>query len=244
MNAISALQTVAEVVRDNPGRSRIFDDAGIDYCCCGSLTVEQACREKAIDPAVVLARLVACEVDEHELAVAVDAAAMSLAGLADHIVNTHHAYLRRELPRLDALTEKVAAAHGANDARLHQVRDVFLTMANELYSHMLKEEQILFPMVKRLEFSDALPEFHCGSIANPIGRMEWEHDLAESALERLRELTDQFAPPEWACNTYRVLLDALAFLERDMRLHIDKENNVLFPRALELESQGTLGVSL
>jgi regulator of cell morphogenesis and NO signaling len=109
-------------------------------------------------------------------------------------------------------------------------------MALELWRHMFKEEEVLFPMIRQMEASGRPPLIHCGTVANPIRQMEIEHDDAGSALERLRELTDGFAPPEWACKTYRALLAGLAFLERDMHSHIHKENNVLFPSAVEMEA--------
>ncbi|HUG44578.1 MAG TPA: hemerythrin domain-containing protein, partial [Acidobacteriota bacterium] len=104
-------------------------------------------------------------------------------------------------------------------------------------SHMLKEERILFPMVRELEASAEAPQFHCGSLAHPIRQMEDEHDAAGAGLEKLRELSDGYSPPEWACNTYRAMLDALANLESDMHLHVHKENNILFPRALQMEAE-------
>jgi regulator of cell morphogenesis and NO signaling len=167
----------------------------------------------------------------------IDAASMSLAALADHIEQTHHAYLRSELPRLDAMTQKVASVHGEHDPRLWQVRETFVALFEEMFSHMMKEERILFPMVRKIEASSIAPVFHCGSIAHPIHQMESEHEQAGSALERLRELTDGYAPPNWACNTYRAMLEALARLERDMHQHVHKENNVLFPRALVMERE-------
>jgi regulator of cell morphogenesis and NO signaling len=166
-----------------------------------------------------------------------DATAMTLTELADHIEQTHHAYLHAELPRLDAMTEKVAKAHGTENAQLHQVRETFLALATELASHMMKEEQILFPMVRDLDASTAAPQFHCGSLANPIRQMESEHTLAKSGLAMLRELTDDFTPPDVACDTYRTMLDALAHFSRDLHEHIHKENEVLFPRSLQMESE-------
>ena len=166
-----------------------------------------------------------------------DATAMSLTELADHIEQTHHAYLRAELPRIDAMTEKVATVHGARDARLRQVRETFLELARELSSHMMKEEQILFPLIRQLDTSATAPSFHCGSLANPIRQMESEHTDAESALERLHQLTDDFRPPDCACGTRRAMLDALASLNRDLRDHIHKENDILFPRSLQMENE-------
>lgn len=125
--------------------------------------------------------------------------------------------------------------HGERDPRLRDIRRVFVTFAAELGSHMMKEEQVLFPVVRKLESEDGMPGFHCGSISHPIRQMEAEHDNAGDALRAFRELSDRFTPPDWACNTYRAMLDALRELEADMHQHVHKENNVLFPRAIEME---------
>ena len=232
---VMVTDTVGAVVARRPSLSRVFEQAGIDYCCGGKKTLEQACREKDIDPEGFVGRLEEAQ-SPHDEQVVVDAAAMRLTELADHIEQTHHAYLRSELPRLDAMIEKVATVHGDKEPRLRTVRATLPALAQELSMHMTKEEQILFPMVRQLEASERTPAFHCGSLANPIRQMEQEHDQAGSALARLRDLTDGYTPPPWACNTYRAMLDALDHLERDLHQHIHKENNVLFPRALEMEN--------
>ena len=133
---------------------------------------------------------------------------MTLTELVDHIERTHHAYLREELPRLDVMTEKVARVHGDKEPRLRRVREAFVALKAELDRHMMKEERILFPMVRQLEASLSQSEFHCGSVANPIRQMEHEHDQAGEALAIVHNATDGFVPPEWACNTYRAMLDA------------------------------------
>ena len=227
--------TVGSIVAQRPALSRVYEQAGIDYCCGGKIPLEQACRKKGINPQQFLATLESAGAAVGDASV--DAAAMSLTALADHIEATHHSYLKSELPRLDAMTQKVAAVHGGEDARLHQVRETFLALAAEMTSHMMKEEQILFPMVRQLESSSTATVFHCGSLANPIGVMELEHDQAGAALAKLRQLTDGFNPPDWACNTYRAMLDALAHLEGDLHQHVHKENNILFPNAIALESK-------
>ena len=234
MNNFKTTDTVGGVVTQRPALSRLFEKESIDYCCGGKKTLEEVCREKGIDLTTFIATLKEASDGNEEM---VDTAAMSLSELADHIEQTHHAYLRSEFPRLDEITEKVASVHGKTDSRLYRVRDTFQALAEELLSHMMKEERILFPMVRQLEGSNEAPLFHCGTLATIIGQMEKEHDQAGSALESLRELTDGFTPPEWACNTYRVLLDTLDNLERDLHEHIHKENNVLFPRAMEMEER-------
>ncbi|MFP4145700.1 MAG: iron-sulfur cluster repair di-iron protein [Phycisphaeraceae bacterium] len=237
MTTISTQTTVGELVAQRPARSRVFEKLGIDYCCGGRKPLAEVCEKKGLDPQTVLTMLEAIDAagDGEE----VDAANMGLAELCDHIVATHHAYLREELPRLDFMTHKVSSVHGDREPRLHELRDAFVAFQEEVTSHLMKEEQILFPIIKQLELGDAGAAGHCGSIANPIAQMEHEHDNAGVGLETMRRVTDDFTPPEWACNTFRALYDALAQLEPDMHRHIHKENNVLFPRAQELEQQQT-----
>jgi len=164
-----------------------------------------------------------------------------LTELADHIEQVHHTYLKAELPRLDAMTEKVLEVHGESDPRLADVRRAFVGLHQELSSHLMKEEQILFPMIRQLESSSHVPAFHCGSVANPIRQMEYEHDSAGKALAVMRASTDDYRPPEWACNTYRAMLDGLKQLEWDLHQHIHKENNVLFPKAIRREADLAAG---
>lgn len=233
MSLIEAQETVGSLVARHPGLSRVFEEIGIDYCCGGKRPLLEVCREKGWDPAGLIEKLEqsAAERDTHGV---VDAAAMPLSELADHIEQTHHAYLRGEFPRLDALTEKVARVHGDHDSRLREVRQTYVQFAQELSDHMLKEEQILFPRIRLLAADPSAPIIHPGFIADPIDQMEQEHHEAGDALERLHTLTDGYTPPPWACNTYRALLDALAHLERDMHQHVHKEDNVLFPAAIAL----------
>jgi len=233
MTRLDTQTTVGELVKDRPARSRIFEQLRIDYCCGGKIPLGDACAKKGLDPERVLRQIQ--EADAREAGY-VDADAMGLAELADHIEQTHHAYLRAELPRLDFMTRKVAAVHGDGEPRLHEIRQTFVAFQQELASHMMKEEQVLFPMIRQIEQADGPVSFHCGSLANPIRMMEHEHDAAGNALERFAELTDGYQPPEWACNTFRALYDALATLERDMHQHVHKENNVLFPKALDREA--------
>ncbi len=229
---IDPATTVGQLVTDRPIRSKIFEKLGIDFCCGGKKPLEEACRAKGLDPATVLAMLDA--IDATDGPAPVDADAMTPTQLCDHIEQTHHAYLREELPRLDFMTRKVAAVHGEGEPRLVKIREIFVNFLAEIQSHMFKEEQILFPIIRGLEAGDERAASHCGHVANPIRQMELEHDEAGAALEQFRKLSDNYTPPEWACNTFRALYDALERLERDMHQHVHKENNVLFPKALKL----------
>lgn len=234
MLTLDPTATVGSFVRQKPSRSRVFESLKIDYCCGGKTPLYQACEKKGIDAAEVMKQIEASDAAA-ETSDLTDADSMTLTELADHIEATHHAYLREELPRLDFMTEKVSRVHGDKDERLFRMREAFVALKAELEPHMMKEEKILFPLIRQLEASQSSSEFHCGSVANPIRQMEHEHDQAGNALEILREVTDGYEPPEWACNTYRAMLDSLQKLEADMHQHVHKENNVLFVKALELE---------
>jgi regulator of cell morphogenesis and NO signaling len=159
-----------------------------------------------------------------------------MSALAEHIVAVHHGYLRRELPRLADLLDQVTRAHGERHPELHAVRGVFTSLKEELEMHMLKEEKVLFPAVKQLKTAARLPNFHCGSVGNPIRVMEHEHRDAGNAPARLRELTGGYTAPTDSCQTYRALLAGLADLEGDLHRHIHEENEILFPRALATEA--------
>ncbi len=228
--------TIGELVAARPGWSRVFEKLGIDYCCGGKRPLREVCAEKGIDAAVVLQVLLASDAvtpQEPER----NWTSASLTALADHVEQTHHAYLKRELPRLGAMVRKVAAVHGANHPWLLEVNDIYARFAAEMFSHMDKEEQGLFPMIRALEKGQA-PRGECGSgVGNPVRVMEHEHDDAGQAMERMRRLSGNYEAPADACNTFRAMLAGLAEVEADTHRHVHKENSILFPRALELEKR-------
>lgn len=227
--------TVGQLVVENPNRARIFESLGIDFCCGGKKTISEVCAAKGLDAATLLAVLAASE--QGPLAVdPTDWSHAPLAQLCQHIVQTHHAYLKRELPRLHPLVAKVANRHGPAHPEMFEVLTVFGAFREELEQHMVKEERILFPLIAQREQGNASPS-HCGGIDRPISVMEHEHDSAGRALERMRELTHGYAAPEGACNTYRAVLASLAQIEADMHQHVHKENNILFPRAIAAERE-------
>ncbi|MBF2034955.1 MAG: iron-sulfur cluster repair di-iron protein [Leptolyngbyaceae cyanobacterium T60_A2020_046] len=233
MTTFQINDTVGAIVRDRPSLSRLFEQAQVDYCCGGKKTLAEACAQRGIDPQAFLVQLEAYR--ETTPAPETNPSDLSLTELTNHVEQIHHAYLHTELPRLGKLVTKVATVHGEKEPRLRQIQDIFLAIAAELTLHLMKEEQVLFPMIRQLETSDTVPVFHCGRLAHPIQQMELEHQETGAALAQLRQLTDHFTSPDWACNTYRAMLDALQTFEQDMHQHIHKENNVLFPRAIALE---------
>jgi regulator of cell morphogenesis and NO signaling len=223
MKTTQAYPTVGQAVAERPAAARIFERLGLDYCCGGKEPLDQACAARGLNVEKVLQ-----EVDAAGNAAPGgerDWLHASLTELSDHIVATHHAFLRRELPRLAALAAKVAQVHGPNRPELPTVARIFDGLRAELEQHMLKDQ------------AQARPAFHCGSVANPIAVMEREHEGAGDALHRIRELTENYTPPECACASYRALLAGLAELENDLHQHIHKENNILFPRAIAREAE-------
>lgn len=221
-------RTVGELVAERPGRSRVFQSAGIDFCCQGSRTLQEACERKGIVAALIVGQLEA-ELEE-KAPPAHNPATLPAHELASYIVKTHHDYLRRELPRLHAMAERVAHVHGGHTSSLLEVFQVFLGMEQELTSHLIKEEQILFPAIVAMSQGGtaSMP------LDGPIACMLHEHDEVGTALARLHELTNRYQPPADACNTYRALFSGLSELEEDLHHHIHLENSVLFPAAQAL----------
>lgn len=231
---ITPATSVGEIVAARPLLARAFEKAGIDYCCGGKTTLAAACAARGLDAGTFIAVLEA--MPRGETSAGIETATLSLTALADHIEGTHHAYLKEELPVLVEQAERVAAKHSLRDGRIRAVADTMRELAEEMTHHMGKEEGVLFPLVRDLERTGRRP-VQGGSIAGPITQMEHEHNHAGGALARLRDLTDGFVPGADACNTHRALLAGLARLETDLHLHVHKENNVLFPRALALEAR-------
>jgi len=235
MNTLETTTTVGQLVAERPSRSRVFERHGIDFCCGGGQTLAEACSKRGLDPNQILSELEDADASTAETEIA-DWSSAPLADLIDHILGTHHAYLRNELPRLSAMVLKVAEVHGERHPELARVQSIFATLRQELVSHMMKEEQILFPGIKMLEgTADDIAVPFCG-VQGPVRVMILEHENAGDALGQLRALTGDYTAPDDGCNTYRAMLDGLRELEADLHMHIHKENNILFPRALELES--------
>lgn len=221
-------RTVGELVAERPGRSRVFQAFKIDFCCQGGRTLREVCERKGVAPDTVVEQLEA-ELSE-KAAAAQNPAELPLRELVDYIVETHHGFLRRELPRLHAMSERVAHVHGGHTPSLVEIFGVFTGLAAELAEHIMKEEQVLFPAIVALSQSEPAPP----TLDGPIACMIHEHEDAGAALARLRELSGGFQPPADACNTYRALFAGLHDLEEDLHRHIHLENSVLFPAAQAL----------
>ena len=227
--------TVGAIVAEDFRTAAVFHEFGIDFCCGGRRTLAEACRERSLEPEAVLSALArSCSVP----GIAPRFDEWSPETLIGYIVGTHHAYVRQALPVLIAHTRKLAAAHGSRHPELHDVARLTQQVAGEMFSHMIKEEQILFPYIAAAaESADngrPAPRAPFGSIENPIAMMEAEHDAAGAAMAEIRMLTGGFVPPADGCTTYRVTLLELEAFEQDLHTHVHLENNILFPRARRL----------
>lgn len=229
--------TVRDIAIEQPASIRVFEKYGIDYCCGGRRPLAQVCEERSLQMDEVLAAIEHAT-SQHQTS-GPDWMTLELSGICDHIVHSHHAYVRNELPRLQFLAKKVVARHGDDHAELPQIQQLVDNIGNELLTHMSKEEMMLFPYITNLErnFATCGPASlgRSGSVRNPIGVMMAEHDLAGEIMEQIRELSHNFTPPIGACPTYRGFYLALEEFEKDLHQHVHLENNILFPRAIELE---------
>ncbi|MBK8190954.1 MAG: iron-sulfur cluster repair di-iron protein [Vampirovibrionales bacterium] len=232
MTVLSSDMTLGALAAHRPELTAFFDAQGLDYCCGGAQPLSQACAQKGLDAQAIWAQIREWPAAPL-LSADTPALGASLSLWADHIVETHHAYLNRTLPQLSALLDKTRRAHGERHGELIDLQRTFEALRADLEAHLAKEETVLFPYCKALDTAQTLPAFHCGSIENPIRVMREEHDLAGDFLRQMRALSDDYTPPADACATYRAAFALLAELERDLHTHIHKENNILFPRAAE-----------
>ncbi len=229
MSITDSNATLAELVTKRPELAARLDSLGLDYCCGGQRTLATAISEADMDVVTTIAALDATP------KVRAEVAWEGIDGLVDHLETTHHAYLHQALPRLVALADKVAGVHGANHPELVQVATLVRELRADLEPHMLKEEQVLFPMIRELAAASSAPSFHCGSLGNPIAVMAAEHDVVGALLAQLRSSTDDYRVPSDGCASYRALYDGLAECEADTHLHVHKENNLLFPAVIDAE---------
>jgi regulator of cell morphogenesis and NO signaling len=232
-------KTVRELVLENPAAARVFEKLRIDYCCGGDQSLEQACRVANLQIDQVLDSLQMAEQAERAAKKNHDWQIEPLADLVAHINSTHHKYTRAEIARLGALFVKVCSVHGQNHPELVEIRTIFAGLAQELSTHMMKEEMVLFPYITRMEEAVIqrepvlTPPF--GSVQNPVSMMEHEHESAGAALRAMRAATGGYTAPPDACVSYQTLYKALAEFEADLHQHIHLENNILFPRAIAME---------
>lgn len=235
----STQRTVRDLALENPEATRVFEKVGIDYCCGGGKSLEAACAAANLSVEEVIDSLELAEEAARTKRKNRNWQIGSLADLVAHINSTHHKYTREEIARLRPLFDKVVSVHGKNHPELQHMRAVFRGLAQELTMHMMKEEAVLFPYIARMEESVIQKETVLpppfGSVQNPVSMMMHEHDSAGEALRTMRQASAGYTAPGDACISYEELYKALADFEKDLHQHIHLENNILFPRAIEME---------
>ena len=242
---IDTTKTVREMALNIPGATRVFETLGIDYCCGGDKPLEKACGEANLEINDVIDSLESAAVEyRHRNGADLKVEDWQNAPLGDligHIQGTHHKYVKTEIARLRPLFDKVCNVHGSKHSELLPLRGDFQTLAQELTTHMMKEEMVLFPYIERMEESlvsgEPILPAPFGTVETPVAKMVHEHDSAGNLLRHMRQLTNGYEPPEGACTSYKTLYLALAEFERDLHQHVHLENNILFPRAVKMERE-------
>jgi len=237
--SVMTAKTVREVAVENPAATRVFEKFGIDYCCGGNQLLDQACEKAGVAVDEVLDCLEMEEETIRSAQLVRDWQSEPLSELVAHIKNTHHKFTREEIVRLTALLQKVSSVHGKNHPELFKIQSTFAGLAQELNTHLMKEEMVLFPYIVRMEEAviqrERLVPAPFGTVENPVAMMEHEHDSAGNALRSIRKASNDFAAPTDACVSFQTLYKALEGFEADLHQHIHLENNILFPRAIAME---------
>ena len=230
-------ETLGEIAAKDLRKAEVFKKYGLDFCCGGKKTVKEACAEKGIDVTKVEKELQ--QADKNPSARPLPYNDWGLDFLADYIVNTHHAYVRKTLPEIRGYALKVSQVHGGRHPELIPIQQLVEEVNRELSAHLVKEENILFPFIKELvmakDRSQSPRTAQFGSVQNPIHMMEEEHETAGRYMEEIRTLSNNYALPDDACASYSLLFKMLNDFEEDLHIHVHLENNILFPKAIALE---------
>ncbi|NLI99885.1 MAG: iron-sulfur cluster repair di-iron protein [Bacteroidales bacterium] len=236
---INNQRIVGEIVAENYKTAAIFKRYRIDFCCNGNRTIADATKSKEIDEEKLLSEL--NEVMAEKVQGEIDFKAFPIDLLADYVEKTHHRYIEQRIPEITPFLSKVARVHGANHPELLEVEQLFTETAQDLAAHVKKEELMLFPYIRQMVKSNMgdkkRPKTALGSATEYIVQMEEEHDAEGERFRRISELTDNYTPPADACRTYMVTFDMLREFEEDLHRHIHIENNILFPKSMEMERE-------
>lgn len=236
---IETTKTVSEIVAEDYRTAAVFESHGIDFCCGGKISIDQACKNNDVNPAVLMENLkLAIKTSDNAVS---DYNSWPLDLLADYIEKKHHRYVEERIPIIKIYLNTICGVHGENHPELNEINELFEASAGQLSIHMKKEELVLFPFIKKMmkakmsKTSLDLSQF--GSIQNPIGVMMQEHDKEGERFKVIAALSNNYTVPNDACNTYMVTLKYLKEFEEDLHLHIHLENNILFPKAILMESE-------
>jgi regulator of cell morphogenesis and NO signaling len=221
---------LGEIVTEDFRAAEIFKEAGIDFCCGGKKTLTEACREKKLDVNAIASKLEDLHTQPHNSNQ--NFKDWSLDFLADYIMNTHHKFVLKTLPDLVFYTQKIAQVHGENHPELVKIAAMTAEINTELLQHLKNEEEVLFPAIKIALKSDSTEARL--SIQAEIARMSDEHEYAGGAMDTINVMTQGYTLPQDACNTYKVAFKLLEQFEDDLHVHVHLENNILYPKALNL----------
>lgn len=235
---ITEKSNVGEVVRYNFRTATVFQANNIDYCCGGNKSIAEACRETGADSGKLISELRSTAESADPDSEYING--LSLTELSDYIVRRHHSYVRNKIPFLKGGLDRICEVHGPSHQELYRIRELFNESAGGLTMHMQKEETVLFPYIQQMEASvrsGSKPgASHFGSVANPVAMMMAEHETEGQRFDTIADISNSYALPADACNTYRATINGLKDFEADLHRHIHLENNVLFPKAIEMES--------
>ena len=229
-------KSLAQIVNNDHKAASVFEKYHLDFCCKGKRTLQQACAESNLNPENVITELESGS-NGNQGAVTINYDKLTLAQLTEYIINTHHSYVKKELPQVLAYLQKVVFKHGDRHPEMHKVLELFSAVKEEMEQHMQKEELILFPRIKEMENLVAEGKairLNSTYLLAPINMMEQEHDHAGILLSEISHLTNNYDLPADACTTYRLSFAALKAFETDLHQHVHLENNILFPKAMQL----------
>lgn len=222
-------ETVGEIAAKDIRKAQVFKNYGIDFCCGGKKSIEQACEEKGVDIRAVEKELAAINMEKPAL----NFDSFSLDFLCDYIMNTHHLYVKETLPLILELSTKVLTKHGEKYLELKKIDFLVQSVYQEMMLHMQKEEKVLFPFIKKI-VQQELPKMDSFSLREPITMMEMEHELVGELFKEIAIFSNGYTAPENACNSFKLLYKSLQEFYDDLITHIHLENNILFPKSLNL----------
>ena len=236
----TSTQSVREIIAKHPSAAKIFQRFDINLCSQAEKSLDGACAELQLSVDQVLEKLADAETQELG-GPPVDPASLSIGRLIQHIVRVHHQYVRQELPRLAEMAQKLAAKRSDRAPELKNIEELLEELRTDMFAHIQREEQVLFPFISQMDQDSIIvypPAHTCFlSVAHPVSKMMQEHESANHIVAELRRLTLGFQPPEWACTTHVSLFAGLNEFETDLKQHVHLENDVLFPRAIEMEAE-------
>ncbi len=231
-------KTLSEIVNEQFQAASVFEKYHLDYCCKGKRSLQQACEEQDVPVINIVEDL---ENIYSQITNAIDFKNITLTELTDYIINTHHSYVKKEMPQIISYLQKVGSKHGNRHPEVYKIAELFAEISNEMTAHLQKEEKILFPRIRQIEQNGHQPiplEVKTpGDLALPIINMENEHEGAGAKMNEIRILSNNYTPPEDACTTFKLLYASLQAFEIDLHHHVNLENSILFPKALMLEKE-------